>query len=291
MAKSLVTALVLTVAAFAAGIFAPASAQTAPLRVGQVNLSFYTAASGVVLEVLDRLGQPADVTEASHPDIYARLRRGEVDMLIAAWLPNAHGPLHAPVKDAVVEAAILYEDAKLFWAVPAHVSPEVRSIRDLARPDVAARMDKTIIGVGPGSGLMRGSEEIMRRYGLSAAGYTLSVAPAPEWAGRLDRATAERLWMVMPLWQPQYLNLTNPVRILDDPEGVFGTDRAVVVVRTEAWQRLPARSREVIGRIRLDIQTVAELERAIVVDKRPAREVAREWMARNEARVAGWFAP
>lgn len=45
--------------------------------------------------------------------------------------------------------------------------------------------------VGPGSGLMTGSEMIMTQYGLTAAGCRLRVAPAQEWATCLAEANAD----------------------------------------------------------------------------------------------------
>jgi glycine betaine/proline transport system substrate-binding protein len=81
------------------------------------------------------------------------------------------------------------------------------------------------------------------------------------------------------------------MRVLKDPQGVFGTDRAVVVVRKAVWTSLPERSRVVLGRVRLSIPVVTELERELVVDHKPEREVAREWMRKNQNEVDGWFAP
>lgn len=130
----------------------------------------------------------------------------------------------------------------------------------------------------------------MRRYGLEQAGYRLKVAPPEEWARHLAEASASGRWMVMPLWQPQYLNAVYPLRVLEDPQGIFGVDRAVVVVRKEVWQQLPERTRRVLGRVRLGISVATELERQMVVESKPAEQVARSWMAANPAKVDVWFA-
>ncbi|WP_252666829.1 glycine betaine ABC transporter substrate-binding protein [Cupriavidus sp. WGtm5] len=158
--------------------FGPVHAQSAaPITMGQINLTFYVATGAVIQAVLEDLGHAVKVTEGNHPAIYERLGKGEVDMLVASWLPHAHGKLQAPLAGQLVEAATLYEGARLYWAVPAHVpASAVRSVDDLKKPDVIARMDKEIVGVGPGSGLMVGSAEIMQRYGLEAAGYQLKLA-------------------------------------------------------------------------------------------------------------------
>lgn len=269
-----------------------AQAPEKPLIIGQVSLSFYAASAAVVKAVLLRLGHPLTSIEANHPDIYKRLAKGEVDILVASWLPNAHGKLQEPLADQLVEAATLYEGAKLYWSVPAYVPiEEVRTIDDLKKPEVAARMDKDIVGVGPGSGLMNSSQDVMESYGLKMSGYTLRVAPATEWTAKLADAFTEKKWMVMPLWQPQYLNAVYPLRVLEDPKHIFGVDRAVVVVRKETWEQLPLRTQTVLGRVHLGIPTATELERRMVVDHMSAEKVAQDWMKANPEVIEAWFKP
>lgn len=277
--------------AFAAALAAAPARAAPPLRVGEVGLSFYAATGGVVRAVFDRLGLPWTLEAAPHAEAYARLGAGALDVLVAAWLPNAHGPLHAPHAKQLVEAATLYKDALLYWAAPAHVPPdEVASVADLARPDIAARMDRDIVGVGPGSGLMRGSEEIMRRYGLAAAGYRLSVAAPDVWAGRLAEAARDGAWRVVPLWRPHHLNAVHAVRPLAEPLGVFAPDRCALVFRRAAWEALPDRARKVIGRVSLGIPAVTELDRRVVVDGATPEAAAASWMAEEAQRVDAWFA-
>ncbi|MDX3772496.1 glycine betaine ABC transporter substrate-binding protein [Chromatiaceae bacterium AAb-1] len=266
------------------------SGEAKDLVIGQINLSFYLASAAVVVEVLNTLGHSIQVEEGNHPTIYGKLNKAEVDILIASWLPHAHGHLHAPVAEQVVEATVLYEDARLYWVVPAHIPASVvSSIDDLKKPEVRAKMDPDIVGVGPGSGLMLGSEKILHQYGLTQSGYSLRVAPADEWASRLARASANGTWMVMPLWQPQYLNAVYPVRVLDEPQGIFGKDRAVVVVRKQSWNQLPERTRQVLSKVRLGIMAVTELERQIVVEGKAPQQAARDWMTANQHLVKAWF--
>lgn len=261
------------------------------LVVGQVNLSFYAATAAVVMEVFERLGFNARTVEAGHADIYGRLGRGEVDVLIAAWLPRAHGHFHGPIAERLVEAAVLYEDARLFWAVPAHVPANaIRSVDDLKKPDVRARMDREIVGISPGSGLMNGAERIMQQHALTDAGYTLRVGAVEEWSSRLERATRKGRWMVTPLWQPTYLNALYPVRILEEPHDIYGVNRAILVVRKDVWEAIGERDCRVISRIAISIPDIAELDRRMVVDGVPQQQAGRDWMSRNGGLVEGWFA-
>lgn len=136
---------------------------------------------------------------------------------------------------------------------------------------------------------MRGSQEALERYGLTEHGYKIGVAPPSEWAARLAEATATGRAIVMPLWRPHHLNALYAPRPLADPLGVFGVDRAVLVVRKTVWAQLPGRSRAVLAWVALGIDVVTELDRRVVVDGTPPRTAARAWMAENDAVVRQWF--
>ena len=145
--KSLLLAALLALAA-------PALAQDNKVVLGRISLSFYAVTGEVVQAVLERLGHKVEVKEGTHDVIFPLLAKGEVDLLNAAWLPNAHRVYWERHQQNLAELGTLYEGAQLFWAVPAYV-PEaaVRSPADLAKPDVAAKMDKTIRSIGAGAGI------------------------------------------------------------------------------------------------------------------------------------------
>lgn len=178
----------------------PARAEGKTIRLGQVSLSFYAVVGSMVQEVLEQDGYKVEVTAGSHGDIFPKLGAGEVDILAAAWLPDGHAPLYAKVKDATFQVGELYDNAKLYWAVPDYVPADlVRTIDDLKKPEVAARMDKRIRGIGASSGLMVGAAKIREAYGLDAAGYEVIPGESKDWIENFKQAVAEQRWLVMPL--------------------------------------------------------------------------------------------
>ena len=98
----------------------------------------------------------------------------------------------------------------------------MRSINDLKKPDVAARMDKRIRGIGATSGLMVGADKIREAYGLDAAGYEVIPGEAKDWIENFKQAVGEERWLIMPLWQPQWINAAYKVRALEEPKGIYG---------------------------------------------------------------------
>jgi glycine betaine/proline transport system substrate-binding protein len=279
--------------AAAAGAAATPSASQAPepVRLGQVNLSFYAVTGGVVQEVLERSGQPFVLTEGSHGEIYPKLGAGEVDVLAASWLPNAHAGLYAQVKEQTFMLATLYDRAQLYLAVPGYAPAAVRSVADLARPEVAAVFDKRILGIGPSSGLMIGAGKMMDSYGLRAAGYELVPGEARDWIANFRRAADERRNVVMPLWRPQWLNAVYAPRVLDDPQKVFGDgDSAFLVAHRGLQAKLPADVLARLQRIRLSVEAVTEMDRLVNQEQLSPRAAAQRWIAQNADLTRSWFA-
>jgi glycine betaine/proline transport system substrate-binding protein len=283
------SALRTLVALVATAVMSPAHANE-PIKLGQVNLSFYAVTGGVVQEVLERSGQPFVVIEGSHGDIYPKLGTGEVDILAASWLPNAHGGLYDKVKDKTFLISKLYDDAKLYLAVPAYAPKEIQSVADLAKPEIAAKLDKRIVGIGPTSGLMIGAAKMMDSYGLKAAGYELISGPAPDWVANFRKAYDEKRSIVMPLWQPQWLNASYDVRILADPQKVYGDgDSAYLVANTQLKAKLKPDVLVRLQSVKLSVAAVTEMDRLMNVDKLSPRDAARKWIAANPALTKGWF--
>lgn len=277
-------------ASILAAQFAPAQSSGHSVRLGQVNLSFYSVTGGIVQEVLEASGVKVEIVTGTHPEIYPKLGTGEIDILAASWLPSAHAALYARVKDQTFVLARLYGQARLYWAVPAYVDAGVRDLADLAMPEFAARFDRTIVGVGPGSGLMLGAERAMDVYGLRAAGFELRTAPANEWIGRFRESVAARKWVVMPLWQPHWLNAVHDLRVLTDAKGAYGAEDEAVLLAVHGLREKV--SPEVLARlqaIRLSVAAVTEMDRLVNVEGLSPRAAAQRWIQAHPAETRAWF--
>ncbi|MFN4764729.1 glycine betaine ABC transporter substrate-binding protein, partial [Gillisia sp. Q332] len=69
-----------------------------PLRVGHIDLSFHDASAIEVENVLRRHGHAVERSAAPHEEMFRRLGRGDVDVLVSAWLPSSHGGYLAPME-------------------------------------------------------------------------------------------------------------------------------------------------------------------------------------------------
>lgn len=279
IARVALAASVMWIAAFPS--FAGAEDRT--IRLGQVGLSFYAVVGGIVQEVLEKDGYKVEVSAGSHGEIFPKLGTGEVDILAAAWLPDGHAPLYEKVKEVTFVIGELYGDARLYWAVPDYVPIDlVRSIDDLKKPNIAARMDKRIRGIGATSGLMVGAAKIREAYGLDEAGYEIIPGEAKDWIENFKQAVGEKRWLVMPLWQPQWINAAYDVRVLEEPQCIYGKgDTAVLLGHENLKGKVAPETLERLAAIKLSIDAVTEMDLWVNVDGLTPRDAAKKWLAAN----------
>lgn len=212
---------------------------TETVRVGHIDLSFHDAAARPVEHVLAAHGRLVERSAAPHEVMFERLGRGDVDVLVSAWLPASHGRYLAPFEDDVLMVTVLYEPYCI-WGVPDYVPQEaVNEVADLRKPAVLQRMDRLIQGVNPGAGISRFSAEMIERYGLRAAGYEFRTGTEADCFGRFVEAHAAGRWVVIPLWHPQWLHHRYRIRALIEPQGLLGgADQATLIVRKDAARRI-----------------------------------------------------
>lgn len=268
-----------------------AHAQSRHVVLGHVDLSFYEVTASVIQIVLERLGYNIDVRKGSHAEIYPLLGKGEVELFVAAWLPNAHAPYWEQYKDSLEKVTMLFDDARLFWSVPDYVpASAVSSVADLRKPGVAARMQKEIRGTRPDSGLMIGSKKIMEEYRLEEAGYQLATGKPADWIANFEDNIAAQRWFVMPLYQPQYLNRVAKLRILEEPRQLLGgTDKVYLVAHKDFRTKVDKRTWSALQRISLSIKSVTELDYLVNVKKLTPHYAVRNWIAAHPDTFNYWL--
>jgi len=87
------------------------------VRVGHIDLSFHDASAREVEAILTSHGHHVERSAAPHEEMFQRMRRGEIDMLVSAWLPTSHGGYLRPFEQAVRKVTVLYEPYCI-WGVP-----------------------------------------------------------------------------------------------------------------------------------------------------------------------------
>jgi glycine betaine/proline transport system substrate-binding protein len=235
-----------------------------PIRVGHIALSFHDASARPVEEVLKKHGHTIERSAAPHEEMFHRLGRAEVDVLVSAWLPASHSKYLGPIEDQVRKVSVLYEPYCI-WGVPEFVPKEdVGSVADLLRPPALKRMERLIQGINSGAGISRFSQAIVTEYGLGAAGYEFRTGGEADCFDRFEAAVQEKQWVIVPLWHPQYLHNRYRVRALDEPKGLLGgVDQATLIVRRDAEPLIGSDALAELAELHLGNARVSALDDAL----------------------------
>lgn len=266
--------------------------QKQEITLGVIGLSFYEVTGEVVRRVLEDLGHEVRVVKGPHSKMYPRLANGEIDLLAASWLPNTHGNYWKQYGNRALTVSYLYSGARLFWGVPGYVpASAVGSVADLADPDVAGRMNKTITTLPEDTGLTIKSRKLMEAYGLGQRGYTLEATGAGEWIAAIETAIANEEWVAIPLWTPQWLNVAYDIRPLADPRGLLGSaDHAALTAHIGFPNRVPPETLRVLKHIELSREAVSRMDLLVNREGMSPGEAAAAWLGEHRDVVAGWKA-
>lgn len=259
-----------------------------PLILGQVGLSFHTAAAAVIAEVLRDLGHTLEIREAPHEAMFEMLGKGEVDLVCSAWLPASHGGYIAPFVDELEKLSIIYTPYCI-WGISQDAPADVQSVQDLARPEIASQFRKLIQGITPGAGISRFSRQMIVDYELEQHGFYFENGTVDDCCGAFLDATQAKELAIVPLWHPQWLHMEATLRELKDTKGLLGgQDDATLVLRKDAKHKLTDRALQFLRNITLGNTVVSELDRAICREDLTARDAARRWLSDNSSIVENW---
>ena len=258
----------------------PAHAQEKTIKLGTMAWEDILPITGVAKKVLEDHGYTVEVTDFSEWGIaYAALTRGDVQVLISEidyvaqdyWDRN---------KSRLEKVSIVSHGLFQAFAVPSYV--DVDSIEELNAN--AEMFDGKIIGIEPGSGLMRESADAIEEYDLdldlvegSTAGMTAALKAA------VDRQEP----IVVTLWDPTWMFLKYDMKFLEDPKGVFAPPQSYNLIAQEGFSEENPEARELLAGVFMPIDQVREIN-AAVSDGQTMDQAIQAWIEANDELIERW---
>lgn len=248
------------------------------IRIGHINLSFHAASAALVGQVFEKYGWQIEMTTSPHEEMFKRYGRGEVDVLVSAWLPASHDVYLAPYHNNTVKIAVLYHPYCI-WGVPDYIPvSDVASVDDLLRPDVLLKMEKRILGINPGAGISRFSRKMIEEYQLADSGYYFENGSEAECYSTFEQAVSEHRWLVIPLWHPQFLHHRYIIRALEEPKGLLGgRDEATLIASKSITKTFEPRLLAELQALSPGNAAISELDYLICRKNKTPGQVAEIW--------------
>ncbi|MGE4297627.1 MAG: glycine betaine ABC transporter substrate-binding protein [Desulfovibrionaceae bacterium] len=267
--------LVLTGAAFAG---------KGKVRIAYVEWDCAAASTNVAKVALERMGYDVEILAVGGAAMWQAVGTGDVDAMVTAWLPVTHADYFAKVKDKVEDLTVIATGAKLGWAVPSYVTAE--SIADLNAN--ADKLDGKIIGIDPGSGLMRLSADAMKAYGLDklelmeGSGATMTAA--------LADAIKHKKWVVVTAWSPHWMFGKWDLKYLADPKKVLGEEEHIDTVVRKGLDKDMPEVYAFFKNFKWESPNQLQMVMAWNAEKGADRyENAKRFIKENKAQVAKWM--
>jgi len=215
---------------------------------------------------------------------YASLARGDLDMMLMAWLPLTHRDYWRRVRERVIDFGSMYA-GRLGWVVPDYVpEAELSSIQQLRNPALAARFNNRVQGIDPGSGLNQASAEALKSYQLNDLNLVASSSAAM--TAVLDQAIRREQWVIVTSWMPHWMFARYKLRFLDDPKRVFG---GIEWIHALGRPSLDVEAPDVaafLTRFHLPDQEMSDL--LLKANERSAERAVDEYLDTHPARVRYW---
>lgn len=268
--------------ALAASLAAPAFAEDKTITLGTMAWEDLTPITGIVRTVLERQGYTVEVEEFSEWGIaFAALTKGDVDVMASQTDYVAHD-YWTKNKDKLEKISPISHGLYQAIAVPSYVT--ISAMDELAGS--ADKFDGKIIGIEPGSGLMRDAATAVEAYGM---GMELVEGSTAAMTAALDSAMSRQEWIAVTVWEPSWMMQKYDVKFLADPKGVFPTAQSYYMIGTAGFSAENPQARELIASIYVPLADITAINGAMN-DGKSLDEAVADWVAAHGDLIGRWTA-
>ncbi|MEO0773686.1 MAG: glycine betaine ABC transporter substrate-binding protein [Pseudomonadota bacterium] len=293
------------------------------VRIAEPNWASGRAMAGLIKVIVeDKLGGQAELVPGTNAVIFAGMDRGkgEIDVHPDVWLPNQSNftDEYVDANGTVALSGGNYEGFSAFCA-PREFAEEnnIKTVFDLATPEVAALMDRDGDGMGdiwvgaPGWASTKINSVKVRDYGITnfftpieaeEEVATASISDALNkgegyafycYAPHYNWFVFDMVRLEEPAYDPANYDMKQPAEDANwfENSRVETADKAktIHVGYSRSLETRTPTVADFLSKIDMDTETVNNFTHEIVVKQRSSEEVAREWVDANPDIVDGWL--
>lgn len=252
------------------------------VHLAYVEWSSTVASTNVMRAVLEQAGYEVETSSLSAAAMWQSVASGDTDALLAGWLPTTHEDYYAQLEDQLVDTGVNLDGTKLGLVVPSYV--EVESIADLN--EYADDFDGKIVGIDPGAGIMRLTEDVIDAYELdldlqTGSGATMSAA--------LKTAIDNEEAIAVTGWTPHWMFARWDLKYLEDPKNVYGgAEQIHTIVRQGLEEEMPE-AYAILDAFAWTAEDMGEVMLMNQEEDADPYENAKQWVEENQEQVQEWL--
>lgn len=261
-------------------LLSPARAEDKTITMGTMNWEDLTPITGVTRKVLEDKGCTVKVVPFSEWGIaYAALAKGDIQIMASQTDYVAHD-FWGKNKDKLEKISPVSHGLYQALAVPDYVSID-------STEQLNANADKfggKIVGIEPGSGLMREAAATVKAYDLKlklVEGSTAAMTAA------LKSATERKEWIVVTVWTPSWMMSKYPMKFLKDPKGTFSPPQSYYWIGKKGFAKDYPQAREAIASVYLPLDDITAINGA-VADGKTMDAAVKDWVGAHGELIKRW---
>jgi glycine betaine/proline transport system substrate-binding protein len=257
-----------------------AHAEEKTITMGTMSWEDLTPITGITKKVLEDSGYGVKVVPFSEWGIaYAALTKGDIQLLASQtdyiaqdyWDKNKRRlEKISPVSHGLFQGV----------AVPKYVP--IDFIDQLN--DNADKLGGKIVGIEPGSGLMRDTGNAVKNYGLKlqlVEGSTAAMTAA------LKSAIDRKEWIAVTIWEPSWMMQRYDVKFLKDPKAVFPPPQSYYWIGQKGFSAEYPHAREVIASVYVPLADITAIN-AAVNDGKTMDQAVKDWTDSHADLLKRW---
>ncbi|WP_152048385.1 glycine betaine ABC transporter substrate-binding protein [Aureimonas psammosilenae] len=255
-------------------------AEEKTIKIGTMSWEDLTPITGITKKVLEEAGYKVDVTSFSEWGIaYAALTKGDTQVMVSQtdyvaqdyWNRNKNRlEKISPVSHGLYQAI----------AVPKYVT--IDSMDQLN--ENADKFGGKIVGIEPGSGLMRDAADAVKAYDLKlqlVEGSTAAMTAA------LKSATDRKEWIAVTVWEPSWMTQKFDVKWLKDPKNVFPPPQSYYWIGQKGFSAENEHAREIMASVYVPLADITAINGEVKDGKTMDQAVA-DWIGNHADLIKRW---
>ncbi len=241
------------------------------------------ASTHVVKAVIeDRLGYDVEVLPVAAAAMWQSVASGEADAMTTAWLPGTHAGYLEKVKNDVVNLGSNFEGAQIGLVVPAYV--EIDTLAELVKN--IDKFNNQIIGIDPGAGLMKITEDFIKNNKVDAR---LLEGSGATMAAALKEAIDKKEWIVVTGWAPHWKFGRWDLKLLKDPKKEFGPAEKIVTIARKGLKEDMPEVYNFLNNFHWENSDIAAVMVANQDKRADYNKTALKWVRDNKEKVDKWL--
>ncbi|TYB32079.1 MAG: glycine betaine ABC transporter substrate-binding protein [Candidatus Mcinerneyibacterium aminivorans] len=257
-----------------------------PVRIVYAEWDSEIASSYVLKAVIEKkLGYKCELLAVTLTSLWESVAAGDMDVMVAAWLPSLHQHHQQKYRDHVVNLGPNLEGTKSGLVVPEYIP--INSIEQLR--EFSDKFNGNIIGIEPDSGIMKKTREVMVEYNLKNK-FDLIPGSDSTMTTILKKALAEKKWVVITGWTPHWMFAKWNLKYLKDPKNIYGGKEHISTIVRKGLKRDRPDVYEFLDKFYWDADDMQECMLMIEKKNMTPEDAALKWINNNKTKVKKWFA-